>query len=350
MICNQTDFPENLHARGSFHATKRNVNTQQNSNATESWRSMARKVGNEAILNLLPIGDASSNELYYLWNQCIKINKESRSRNIETKWRRAQAFESIINFVLEQETVEPGTTFVAKDLNELYVKNLKSFAIKEKTQTTRFTLQLLASIPNLVTSTVNKNTVVLFDDKVQELTVNYVQILDEFYATLQKLVHPVRSDIMKQEKKVTSSFSNSCQVQSVPKTVLALTSALIDGEMASSNQPSQEALSVAQIIVSQMRRSSKRKARLKKRTRRQHNLKQETPLLQCIGFKIFYTSKPRQLIEDLYHVGLSVSYDWVLELIKMFYEELWRSFIEHSCFFPCILKKFLFTIWLKDKH
>ena len=32
----------------------------------------------------------------------------------------------------------------------------------------------------------------------------------------------------------------------------------------------------------------------------------------------------------------------------MFYEELWRSFIEHSCFFPRILKKFLFTIWLKD--
>ena len=32
----------------------------------------------------------------------------------------------------------------------------------------------------------------------------------------------------------------------------------------------------------------------------------------------------------------------------MFYEELRRLFIEHSCFFPRILKKFLFTIWLKD--
>ena len=62
---------------------------------------------------------------------------------------------------------------------------------------------------------------------------------------------------MKQENKFTSSFSNLCQVQSVLKTVLALTSSLIDSEMASSNQPSQEALSVAQIIVSQMRRPSK---------------------------------------------------------------------------------------------
>ena len=153
---------------------------------------------------------------------------------------------------------------------------------------------------------------------------------------------------MKQENKFTGSFSNSCQVQSIPKTVLALTSALIDGEMTSSNQPSQEALSVARIIVSQMRRPSKRKARLKKPTRRRHNLKQETPLLQYIGLKIFYTSRSRQLIEDLYHVVLSVSYDWVLELIKMFYKELQGLFIEHSCFFPRILKKFLVTIWLKD--
>ena len=127
-----------------------------------------------------------------------------------------------------------------------------------------------------------------------------------------------------------------------------MTSALIDGEMRSSNQPSQEALSVAQITVSQMRRLSKRKARLKKPTRRRHNLKQETPLLQYIGLKIFYTSRSHQLIKNLYHVVLSVSNDQVLELIKMFYEELQRSFIKHSCLFQRILKRFLFTIWLKD--
>ena len=95
-IWNQTDLLENLHCRGSFHATQRNVNTQENSNATESWRSMVLKVGNEALLNLLSTGDASSNELYYhtkcnndLWNQCLKIDKESSSCNIEMKWRRA---------------------------------------------------------------------------------------------------------------------------------------------------------------------------------------------------------------------------------------------------------------------
>ena len=213
---------------------------------------------------------------------------------------------------------------------------------------TPFVERLLTSIPNLVARTVGKNTVVLFEEKVQELIADYVQTPDEFYAALRKVVHPIRSDIMKQDNKFTGSFNNSSQIQSVPKTLLALTSALVDGEMTSCNQPSQEALSVAQIVVSHTRRPAKRKAKLKKPTRRRHNQKQETPLLQYVGLKIFYTSRSRQLIEDMYHVGLSVSYDRVLELIKMFYEELRRAYIEHGCFFPRILRKYLFTVWLKD--
>ena len=54
------------------------------------------------------------------------------------KWRRVLAYESIVSFVLEQQVIEPGSTFVVKDLNEIYRK-LKVFRIEEKVQTTRFT-------------------------------------------------------------------------------------------------------------------------------------------------------------------------------------------------------------------
>ena len=98
-----------------------------------------------------------------LWNQCIKIDKTQSSDAIENKWRQAQAFDSIVSYVLEQETVDPGSTLVVKDLNELYVENLKSFGIEEKTQTTRFTERLLTAVPNLVARTVSNSTVVLFE-------------------------------------------------------------------------------------------------------------------------------------------------------------------------------------------
>ena len=354
-ICNQEDVPENLHARGTFHASKRKPDSKQNQTATKNWKEMALKAGNDVLLNHIIIGDSSSSELFYhkkcnddLYNECIRIDKDNNGREIEMKWRKAQAFESVVSFILGQEAVEPGSIFLVMDLNKLYIENLKSFGITEQTQTTRFKERLLCSIPNLVARIVNKNTVVLFDEKVHELIVEYVKNPDEFYAALRKVVQPIRADIMKQENKFTGTFNSSSQVQAVPKTVLALTSALIDDEMTSSNQPSQEALSVAQIIVSQMRRPSKRKAVVKKPTRRRHNLHQETPLLQYVGLKIFYSVRSRQLIEDFYYIGLSVSYDRVLELIKMFYEELRRAYISHNFFFPRILRRFLFTVWLKD--
>ena len=93
---------------------------------------------------------------------------------------------------------------------------------------------------------------------------------------------------------------------------------------------------------------SKRRAKLKKPTRRRHRKNQETPLLQYVGLKIFYTTRSRKLIDDLYHVGLNVSYDRVLELTKIFYEELRQSYIIHNCFFPRILREGIFSVWLKD--
>ena len=153
---------------------------------------MTLKVDNETLLNHLSTGDASSNELYYhvkcnksLWNQCIKLDKENSGHNIEMKWRQVQAYENIITFVLEQEAIEPDSMFVFF---------LKSFGIEEKKQTTRFTQWLLNSIPNLVSSTVNKNTVVLFGDKVGELIVDYVKNPDESWLMEKWLlvINPVR--------------------------------------------------------------------------------------------------------------------------------------------------------------
>lgn len=161
----------------------------------------------------------------------------------------------------------------------------------------------------------------MFGSKVDELTVDYVKNPDDFHAALRKVVHAIRSDILQQDNKFTGSFDSLSQVESVPKTVLALKSALIDGEMTSSDQQSQEALSVAQIIASQTRKPSKRKAKLKKLTRR-HSKNQETPFLHYVGPKVFYTTRSSKLIDDLYHVELSISYGHVLELTKIFYEEL----------------------------
>ena len=182
-------------------------------------------MGNETLLNHLSTGDASSDNLdyhekcnKYLWSQCIKIDKDGSCHNIEMNGRRVQVYESIVSFVLGQEAIEPGSICGVKGLNELYVKNLTSFGIEEEGQTTKFTQRLLTSIPNLVSSTVNKNTAVFFGDKVDELIVDFAKSPDEFFAALQKVMHPNGWEIVQQDNKFTGSFDSLRQVQSVLRT------------------------------------------------------------------------------------------------------------------------------------
>ena len=57
-----------------------------------------------------------------LWNPCIKIDKMQSSDAIEKKWRQEQAFDSIVSYVIEKETICPDSMFVVK---ELYIDNLE---------------------------------------------------------------------------------------------------------------------------------------------------------------------------------------------------------------------------------
>ena len=136
----------------------------------------------------------------------------------------------------------------------------------------------------------------MFGDKVDELIVDYVKSPDEFFAVLRRVMHTAGQQIQR-------SFDSLSQDQSVPKTVLALTSAMIDEKITSSDQLTKEALSVGQIIVSQTSKPSKRRAKLKKTTRRSHCKNQETLLLRYVGLKIFYNTRSRKVIDDLYHAG-----------------------------------------------
>ena len=79
-----------------------------------------------------------------------------------------------------------------------------------------------------------------------------------------------------------------------------------------------------------------------------HKKQQETPLVIYTGLKMFFLTRSRMLIDDFFKTGLCVSYDRVLELTKILYENLHQAYTKYGCFFPRILKKNLFSVWLKD--
>ena len=344
-ICGEVDDQVNLHAAGTLHANEDKVDKLHNNDLTIRWKSMAIKVGNDRLLTILSSGDTESNELFYhghcnvaMWNECVAIDANKRSSDIS--WKKAQAFQSVLTYVIEKLTDDPDISLPVKELNELYVDNLKDLGIEKQCQTTKFAKKLVSSIPNLVSTTVKSKLYVLRSQKVDELVSSHVQCPDTYLASLQTIVHPIRVEIGKLENSFAGNFDSSSQISSVPKILLLLIMLLIDG--CTSKKPSQEALTISQMITyhAKIKRKSYKNPR--------HRKFQETPVMIYTGLKIYFLTRSKTLIDSLSKIGQSISYDRVLEVTKILYQNLHQAYIKHGCFFPRILRKNLFSVWLKD--
>ena len=344
-ICGEVDKAENLHAAGAFHATASDVDPAHLKDLTNQWKSMAVKLGNDRLLSLLSSGDTASNQLLYhgscntsMWNECNKINACTKST--DSTWKKAQAFNSVITHVIEKMTEDSGISIPVKELNQMYVERLKEFGIEEQCQTTRFAEKLVNAIPNLITTTVLSKLYVLRSEKVDELVDSHVKCPNSYLASLQLITHPIRVAISELKNSFEGHYDGSSQVNSVPRILLLLIMLLIDG--CTSMKPSQEALTVAQLITyhAKINRSKSKKQR--------HKKCQETPVMIYTGLKLFFLTRSRMLIDSLFKTGVSVSYDRVLEITKNMYHNLHKSYTEYGCFFPRLLKKYLFSVWLKD--
>ena len=113
-----------------------------------------------------------------------------------------------------------------------------------------FTEILLSSLPDLCSNVVNRKTVILFNDKISGLVTEYTETPDDFFASLRKVVAPIRKEILSTRNEFEGHFNSSRQFNSVPKSLLLLINALINGSDTSGGEFSQEVLTVPQLIVS----------------------------------------------------------------------------------------------------
>ena len=122
--------------------------------------------------------------------------------------------------------------------------------ISKTIKTTRFVAKLIESLPNLHSSRRNDGkTIVMFDQQADNLIRDYVETPDEFCVSLRKVLNSIRKGIFEKKNNFAGNFEPLCKSESVPKSLLRLISSLIDGTY-HSNEYSQEAVTVAQLITS----------------------------------------------------------------------------------------------------
>ena len=127
---------------------------------TAQWKILAMKLNKVPLLNLLSSGDMNSNELYYhgncnvnLWNEYNEMDAKNRRNDID--WKKAQAFHSVVTHIIEKMADDSNVSLPVKELNMLYIENLKELGIDEQCQATRFAEKLVNSIPSLLSTSVN---------------------------------------------------------------------------------------------------------------------------------------------------------------------------------------------------
>ena len=105
---------------------------------------------------------------------------------------------------------------------------------------------------------------------------------------------------------------------------MRLIGSLIDGTC-DFNEHSQEAVTVAQLIISHASRYRRKRVpdflsvALDKLVARRHSKNRETPITLYNSLKIYMTDRSRNLLDHFFHLGICVSYECVLEIIKNIY-------------------------------
>ena len=197
----------------------------------------------------------------------------------------------------------------------------------------------------LFVTSLGGRSVVLFEQTVTGVVNEHAMDPDDFFSALRKVANPVRQNILNQNNNFKGHLEGSSQADAVPKRLLLVVKALMNGNYSTPNKFDQETLTCSQIIVSNCRKASKTQT-TGKVIKRRHNVNRETPVMLYVSLKIYSLSRSRDLITHLFNLGLCVSYTiefWIYASGCMRISES-----PFNCFFPNILKIGLFSITCKD--
>ena len=190
---------------------------------------------------------------------------------------------------------------------------------------TRLKEKILSYIPQLEAYNEGRNVLFAASENVGKSLRRSCQLGDESEAVLlSRAANIIRQDMLRKKcEPFSGSFTEDCQENSVPQSLLMLISMILYGTSIKDNASylSQPALSLSQLIT--YNSCVRRRQQPSSNTR--HFEQRETPLPLFLGALVQTKTRSKDLVDTLYKLGLSVSYDRVLGLSA----DLGNSAISH---------------------
>lgn len=230
----------------------------------------------------------------------------------------------------------------------LYVSRLEDLGIKKAINKTRLKLQLLENFPEAQEQCDGKKVIIVFKKGMESMLRDAMKKrnFSEDLEILAKAATIIRNDIFSQEWfKFSGSFPPNCQEDCLPTTLKSLVSLILSGPNLKDQdkKESQACLTISQLIFFNVKkRSSDSPAKPR------HTLAREPPLPLYIGLNIHQLTRSKKIVQQLYKMGICISYDRVIEIEDEIATSICERFTEEGVVAPACLRKGLFTVSALD--
>ena len=317
-------------------------------------RESAKLTGDSLLLAKLSLSDMVALEAKY-HTKCL-LALYNRTRKVQTAQQRTGSEDDEISGIvfaelvmyIEEARFEASIVPVFKlaDIAQLYMSRMQQFGVMsdKRMHTTRLKQRLLAHFPDMRAQSKGRDILLVFDEDIgAALGKACEQDSDSDAVHLARAAQIVRRHMF-DPKPFTGSFEENCQEKSVPHMLLALVSMVLEGpsikdQIRECSTPA--ALSIAQILKYNSVKHMRKQADTSSAVR--HSSAQETPLPIYIGLLLHAQTHKRDLVDRLFNLGLSISYDRVLRLSAEMGNSVCQRFHMEQVVCPPMLKGSVFT-------
>ncbi|KAL5005325.1 hypothetical protein ScPMuIL_018781 [Solemya velum] len=257
------------------------------------------------------------------------------------------ALAELLTYIDEARTDEDvAPIFKLADLVKLYSSRLEQLGVdtQSRIHSTKLKERILNQFPDLKAYKEGRDVLLAFDKDFGPALKKACQNddCDDDAICLARAANIVRRDMVDMQMNFNGSFSSDCQVKSVPQSLVALVSMIQDGSnirSQSGNVVTQTTLSIAQLLL--FNRSKRRRTGSKAVY---HNKTKEPSLPIYLGLTVHARTRKRELIETLFDLGLSVSYDRVMEISTSLGNSISEMYHRDQVVCPPNLRNGLFTV------
>lgn len=291
-------------------------------------RRCAHTLQDSKLLAKLSSGDLIAVEARYharclvaLYNRAAAVQKKAVDEPLPMH-EHSLAFAQLVEYISEvQHDTATAPVFRLSDLVKKYQKRLEQMGISTdaRINSSKLKARLLAQIPGMTAQSHGKE-VLLVCDADNALSTACNVDTDVEAVILAKAARIVRRDMFATSYEFAGEFSTDCQEKSVPQLLTALVQMILQGPSIDNNTDTlcvPAVLSISQLLSFNAIKHNRKSPPTAAQTgvpKVRHSVSQETPLPLYIAMMMHAETRKRDLVDKLFHLGLCVSYDRLLQI------------------------------------